>query len=265
MILFPPAKINLGLNVLGKRPDGYHEIETCMYPVQWFDLLELLQRDEFEFVQTGIVVDCPPDSNLCVRAFRMIQDRYSIPNVYMHLRKNIPMGAGLGGGSSDAAYVLIGLNELFSLDISKNDLRQMAGELGSDCPFFINSTPQIATGRGEFMENFELDLSDYFIKVVHPGIHIGTKEAYSGVRFIENRIALAGLLRQPIESWKHTLMNSFEYSIMTSNPKISDLKEQMYSEGAIYASMSGSGSSVYGIFKEEPTITITDTCWVAKL
>ncbi len=265
MILFPPAKINLGLNVFGKRSDGYHEIETCMYPIQWTDVLEVLPRDQFEFVQTGIPVDCSPENNLCVKAFRLMQKHFSVPNVFIHLRKNIPMGAGLGGGSSDAAYVLRGINELFSLEVGKEELNILAAELGSDCPFFINDKAQIATGRGEVMMDIKLDLSDFFVKVVHPSLHVGTKEAYEGVRFSEQEIRLSGLLRQPIESWKHTLENSFESSVLTKNTLIADLKDKMYADGAIFAAMSGSGSSVFGIFSELPNQLKNETSWVGVL
>lgn len=265
MILFPPAKINLGLNILGKRPDGYHEIETCMYPIHWTDVLELLPDDKFKFIQTGFTVDCSQEDNLCVKAFRLMQKHFAVPNVLMHLRKNIPMGAGLGGGSSDAAFVLRGLNDLFSLGATNDELKSMASELGSDCPFFIEDKVQLAQGRGEIMNEIELDLSEYFLKVVHPDIHVGTKEAYANVRFPESTVSLTGLLRQPIATWKHTIENSFEATVISKHSRIGTLKSEMYAEGAIYAAMSGSGSSVFGIFNEMPNESEKDTCWIGAL
>jgi 4-diphosphocytidyl-2-C-methyl-D-erythritol kinase len=255
MILFPPAKINLGLKVLGKRPDGYHEIETCMYSVGWTDVLELLPAAKFEFKQSGLIIDGDLNDNLCVRAFRLMQERFDIPDVYMHLRKNIPMGAGLGGGSSDAVFVLRGLNELFSLNIEETILRELALELGSDCPFFVTDVPQIGSGRGEILAPISLDLSDYYVKLVNPDIHVSTKEAYAGVSYSDHETSLRGLLRMPIETWTQTLFNDFEESICENHPEIAEVKEKLIEEGAVYASMSGSGSTVYGIFKTSPEKT----------
>lgn len=265
MILFPPAKINLGLNVLGKRPDGYHEIDTCMYPIQWTDVLELIPQDTFDFVQTGLIVDGPMEDNLCVKAFRQMQAHFNVPNVYMHLQKNIPMGAGLGGGSSDAAYVLKGINELFDLGVGNEKLMELAAELGSDCPFFIEAKPQLGQGRGELLREVDVNLKGYFIKVIHPGIHVGTKEAYQGVRFPEDQVSLSSLLRQPISSWRHTLQNSFEATVMPKHKGIEDLKLQMYSEGAVFAAMSGSGSSVFGIYENRPIVSNSASAWIGEL
>jgi 4-diphosphocytidyl-2-C-methyl-D-erythritol kinase len=252
MILFPPAKINLGLKVLGKRPDGFHEIETCMYSIDWTDVLELIEQIDFQFVQSGITVDCDQEDNLCVKAFRLMQEAFNVPNVHMHLRKNIPMGAGLGGGSADAAYVIRGINELFKLDLGNPKMIQLAAQLGSDCAFFIEDQPQIANGRGEVLSAIDLDLTLHHIKLVNPGIHVGTKEAYAGVKFSGELIPLRGLLRQPIEMWKHTLENDFESSVIETHPIIGEIKDQLYSEGAIYASMTGSGSTIFGIYAEKP-------------
>jgi 4-diphosphocytidyl-2-C-methyl-D-erythritol kinase len=257
MILFPPAKINLGLRVLGKRPDGYNEIETCMLSIPWTDVIELLPTSAFEFKQTGLTVDGDSSNNLCVKAFRLMQERYTIPNVYLHLRKNIPMGAGLGGGSSDAAYVLRGLNAIFSLNLPENVLRDLALELGSDCPFFITDSAQIGSGRGEILTPIEINLSGYYLKLVNPEIHVSTKEAYAGVHYSDHRTSLRGLLRMPLDTWEQTLGNDFEESIFKSHPEIADVKKKLIEEGAIYASMSGSGSTVYGIFKTPPQKTFS--------
>ena len=174
MILFPPAKINLGLKVLGKRPDGYHSIETCMIAVPFTDILEILPAERFQFVQTGLKVDGDVNDNLCSKAFHLLQEKYDLKGAYIHLRKNIPMGAGLGGGSADGTFVLRGLNDLFSLGLTNEELRNFAAQLGSDCPFFVEDVPQIAKGRGEELESAEVDLSGYYVKLINPGIHVGT-------------------------------------------------------------------------------------------
>ena len=255
MILFPPAKINLGLKVLKKRSDGYHEIETCMLAIPLTDVLEILPSDEFTFKQTGIQVDGDHASNLCVRAFRLFQERYEIPNAYIHLRKQLPMGAGLGGGSADASYVLRGLNAVFDVGLSDDQLCEMASELGSDCPFFISDSVQMARGRGEVLSDFTLKLTGYYLKLINPGIHISTKEAFAGIIFSEDVNSIDAILKQPIEAWKLGLKNDFERSIFEGHPIIGALKEQLYAEGAIYASMSGSGSTVFGIYPEKPNET----------
>ena len=255
MILFPPAKINLGLKVLKKRSDGYHEIETCMMSVPMTDVLEIVPSEKFEFKQTGIKVEGDQESNLCVKAFRLFRQRHTISNVYIHLRKQLPMGAGLGGGSADASYVLRGLNTLFDCGLSNDELRAMASELGSDCPFFIEDTVQIGKGRGTELSNFNLDLKGYYLKLINPGIHVGTKEAYDGIRFSDGTDSIENLLELPVADWKDRLNNDFEHTIFELHPSIGKLKEQLYAEGAVYASMSGSGSTVYGIFEKEPEIT----------
>lgn len=255
MILFPPAKINLGLKVLKKRLDGYHEIETCMLAIPISDVLEISPSAEFVFKQTGIKVDGDQESNLCVKAFRLFQSRYDIPNAYIHLRKQLPMGAGLGGGSADASYVLRGLNSLFGLGLSNDQLQEMASELGSDCPFFITDTAQIGRGRGEVLTDINLDLCAYYLKIINPDIHVGTKEAYARIIFSDSSIGVDDVLQQAIEEWKVLLKNDFETSIFERYPIIGELKNQLYTEGAVYASMSGSGSTVFGIFENKPEIT----------
>jgi 4-diphosphocytidyl-2-C-methyl-D-erythritol kinase len=255
MILFPPAKINLGLQVLFRRSDGYHELSTCMYPIPLFDVLELLPASSFVFHQTGIAIAGDSGDNLCVKAYELMRHRFNLPPVYMHLRKVIPMGAGLGGGSSDAAYVLKGLNEMFALGCSDAQLEVFAAELGSDCPFFIKNEAQIATGRGEVLAPSAVSLSDYFIKIVNPGIHVGTKEAYAGVVPETGRSALGSVLSQPISCWKDSLVNDFELSVFDRHPAIGEIKSALYEEGAVYAAMSGSGSTVFGIFEMEPEMS----------
>jgi len=255
MILFPPAKINLGLNVPFKREDAYHEIETCMYPIPFLDILEILPAEKFSFLQTGLVIPGNDSDNLCVKAYSLMKERYSIPPVYIHLRKEIPMGAGMGGGSADAAYVLKGLNELFELAVSEEELEELAGKLGSDCPFFIKAEPQIAKGRGEILSSCALTLNGYFLKIVNPGIHIGTREAYAGIEFGVLPKTIKEIVEGPISDWKDELKNDFETHIFKMHPSLLTLKNQLYKEGAIYAAMSGSGSTMFGIFKHEPTFT----------
>lgn len=250
MILFPNAKINIGLRILRKREDGFHDIESVMFPIPVYDILELLPSDEFVFKQTGLQVDSAPGTNLCEKAFHLMKEKHGIPNVYLHLRKQIPMGAGLGGGSSDAAFVLKGLNDLFELNLETELLESYAAKLGSDCAFFVKNCPQIATGRGEVLTPFNLTLKGKFFVLLNPGIHVGTKEAYSGVvpQLPDNSLEI--LLNTPIKNWKNTLVNDFETSVFHQFPAIGQLKDKLYQLGADYAAMSGSGSSVFGIFEE---------------
>jgi 4-diphosphocytidyl-2-C-methyl-D-erythritol kinase len=257
MIFFPPAKINLGLKVLHKRADGYHELDTCMVPVPLHDILEILPAKEFSFHQTGLSFEGANTDNLCIRAYQLLAGDYELPSVYIHLRKIIPMGAGLGGGSSDAAWVLKGLNTLFELGLTNQQLEAYAARLGSDCPFFIADAPQLAGGRGEELRPCEIDLSGYFIKLVNPGLHVSTAEAYSGVHYSESDPSLESILTQPIEAWKGSVINDFERSVCIRYPEIEQIKEQLYSEGAVFALMSGSGSTVYGIYGNEPVKTFS--------
>jgi 4-diphosphocytidyl-2-C-methyl-D-erythritol kinase len=253
MILFPPAKVNLGLNILFKREDGYHEIETCMVPIPFTDILEITEGDEFEFLQTGLAIPGNLDSNLCVKAFQLLKQKFAIPNVRIHLRKQIPMGAGLGGGSADAAYVLKGLNELFILNISTSELEEMAAHLGSDCPFFIQNKPQIARGRGEALSEINLDIKGKYLILLNPRIHVGTKEAYDGVQPRAASKRIEEILSGSVDTWQSELLNQFEQSIFPKYPLIKELKDSLIQMGAVYASMSGSGSSVFGIYNEKPT------------
>lgn len=255
MILFPPAKVNLGLNVLHKRSDGYHEIDSCMMAIPIFDVLEIIPKDEFSFRQTGLTVDGNVEDNLCVKAFRLFQKSYVIGNVFMHLRKEIPMGAGLGGGSADAAYVLMGLNEIFQVGLSDADLEELAAQLGSDCPFFIKNVPQITKGRGEILKPIDVDLNGYSLKVVNPGIHVGTREAYAGIEFRNEPLPVAKILSLPLAEWKDSLYNDFETSIFKTYPSLEQIKQTLYDEGAIYASMSGSGSTMFAIYDRPVGLT----------
>jgi 4-diphosphocytidyl-2-C-methyl-D-erythritol kinase len=265
MILFPPAKINLGLRVLFKRSDNYHEIDTCMVPIPFYDVLELLPSDEFKFIQTGLTVDGDPEQNLCVKAFRLMEKHFQVPNVYMHLRKEIPMGAGLGGGSADAAYVLRGLRDLFVPALGNDKLEELAAQLGSDCPLFIEDSARMASGRGEVLSAVELDLKGYYLKIVNPGIHIGTAEAYSGIEFPKEPESVRSVVSAPVQEWKDRLFNDFEVSAFKRHPELSEIKEKLYAEGAIYAAMSGSGSTMFGIYEQEPARTFSSSNFLEKI
>jgi 4-diphosphocytidyl-2-C-methyl-D-erythritol kinase len=266
MILFPPAKINLGLQILRKRADGYHDIASCMYPIPLFDILEILPADSLEFRQSGLEIPDVPEHNLVLKAWRLLHEGHGAPPAFFHLRKQIPMGAGLGGGSADAAYVLRGMNELFALGLSDVALRNLAAELGSDCAFFVENRAQFAEGRGEILSSLPLDLQGYYLKLIHPGIHVSTAEAYAGVIPSEAQISIPEILKCPIETWKTQLHNDFEDSIFPLHPVLKTIKEGLYSEGAVYASMSGSGSAVFGIFTSKPERIAADgNCWVLAL
>jgi 4-diphosphocytidyl-2-C-methyl-D-erythritol kinase len=258
MILFPPAKINLGLNVLHKREDGYHEIESCMIAIPFYDVLEIIPAKTFEFQQSGITIAGDSEDNLCVKAFRLLEQNYAIPPVSIYLRKIIPMGAGLGGGSADASYVVKAIVALYKLGISEDEQRELVTKLGSDCPFFISSQPQLAIGRGEILQPIAVDLKNYYLKLINPGIHIGTKEAYDGIQFSDDSSSVAAILDEPIENWKSQLKNDFERTAFKNHPTLAQIKASLYEEGAIYAAMSGSGSTLFGIFKEEPKLTFSN-------
>lgn len=265
MILFPSAKINLGLNILFKRPDAYHEIDSVMIPVPLFDVLEILPSEDFVFRQTGLTIEGDQSDNLCVKAYELLRDKFDLPPVFIHLRKEIPMGAGLGGGSADAAFVLKGLNDLFALNCLIPELEKFAATLGSDCPFFIRNEAQVAQGRGEVLAPCSVDLKGYFLKIVNPGIHVGTKEAYSGVSFDESGRSVKEIVEGPVDQWKGILKNDFEKSVFLLHPVLSGIKAELYLEGAIYASMSGSGSTMFGIYENKPELTFEDRGYMEKI
>jgi len=254
MILYPPAKINLGLNILRKRDDGYHDIDTCMVEIPFTDILELTKSESFEFLQTGITINGTGGTNLCEKAYQLVRSEYEIGPVRIHLRKQIPVGAGLGGGSADATYTLLALNQLFQLQLSIQKLKDLSSKLGSDCPFFVEGLPQIAQGRGEILSPVELDLSNVYLVLLNPGIHVGTKEAYEGVSLNDTAISVQELLQKPIQQWRYSLKNDFEKSVFHLFPEIQKLKELLYDSGAVYAAMSGSGSSVFGLFLVESPV-----------
>lgn len=248
MICFPPCKINLGLNIVRKRNDGYHDIETCFMPVPWCDVLEILPAAETRIHQTGIPISGEPTSNIVYKAFDLLRVDYQLPSVEIHLHKVIPHGAGLGGGSSDAAFALKLLSTLFNLQLSNQQLHHYALKLGSDCPFFLDPKPMLGFGRGDVLEPVSLELSGKFITLIKPAVHVSTADAYSGVIPIQPSVAIKDVLVMPLAAWRSHLKNDFEESVCKRYPIINDVKQALYEAGALYASMSGSGSTVYGIF-----------------
>jgi len=254
MILYPPAKINIGLSIVEKRPDGFHNIETVFYPIPLCDSLSIETAGagatcQLVFSCDGI--ELPDDDNLCCKAYRLLDDDFHLPPVIIRLYKAIPIGAGLGGGSSDAAYTLLALNSLFQLNIPDDELTRYASRLGSDCAFFLQDQPAFGTGKGDILEPLSLSLAGYHIIIVKPPVFVSTAEAYSSVTPKKVEHHLPELLKAPVSEWRHTVFNDFEASVFKMYPEIGQIKEKLYQEGAVYASMSGSGSSVYGIFDKE--------------
>lgn len=260
MIVFPNCKINLGLNVTQKRPDGFHNIETVFYPVKWHDSLEIIEdgTTPFDLKISGLKVSGNPEENLIFKAYKLLTQGAKLPGLKVHLHKVLPMGAGLGGGSSDAAFFLKLADKQLKLNLSTEKLTEMARKLGSDCAFFIENTPVFAKGKGDEFENVKINLNKYHILVVYPGIHSNTKEAYDGVVPKTPEKSIKQILNQPVETWKNDLINDFEKSIFKKYPEIEKLKNTLYQNGAIYSSLSGSGSAVFGIFKRKPEISFPE-------
>lgn len=260
MLAFSNCKINLGLHILNKRPDGFHNLETIFYPLNLCDTLEVIKGNntpgsKVKIITEGISVGEKAEDNLIAKAYYLLDSKYNLEPVTFCLLKNIPLGAGLGGGSGNAAFTLKLLNQLFGLKISDEQLIKYAGELGSDCAFFIKNKPCFASGRGEILEEINLDLSKYSIVVVKPAIHVSTKEAFYNIKpraTINSTPSVRDIINLPIGNWKESLINDFEYSVFPAYPGLVQIKEQLYREGAIYASMSGSGSAIFGIFKNKP-------------
>jgi 4-diphosphocytidyl-2-C-methyl-D-erythritol kinase len=249
MLDFPNAKINIGLFVTSKRADGFHNLQSCFYPVQWTDALEILPAEWNSFNITGLTVPGDAGSNLCLKAYNLLKQDFDLPPIQMHLHKVIPMGAGLGGGSADAAFTLRILNKLFDLEIRANAMEEYARQLGSDCAFFVRNKPVIATERGDVFSEVNLDLKGYSCVIVYPGIHITTAEAYESIVPSQPDCSMQMLLKQDVRVWKKILMNDFEKVLFPKYPELPHIKETLYKEGAKYASMTGSGSAVYGLFE----------------
>ncbi len=258
MISFPKAKINLGLRVIEKRDDGFHNIETIFYPISLSDALEfVVQRGkakEDELVITGIDIRTKPEKNLVMRALKSIRARYPVPPLKIHLHKAIPAGAGLGGGSSDASCMIKSINKCFRFGIPGEEMNEIAMELGSDCPFFLNPVPSAGTGRGEILKPVDPVLEGYYIVLLNPGINISTKEAYHNCTPAKREKKLEELIKGPLSGWKKTVLNDFEDFVFKVYPQVGELRKALYKSGAVYSSMTGSGSTVYGIFKDKPAV-----------
>ncbi len=269
MLIFPNAKINLGLRIIEKRPDGFHNIETIFLPIDLTDILEFIVAEENETTLniTGVQLKGNSNDNLLVKAWNIMNEIYDIPPVKIHLHKVIPIGAGLGGGSADAAFMLKGLNEYFECGCKCKELKEFALRLGSDCAFFIDNTPMFGTGRGEILEPLDIELHDYVILLVKPDIHIVTREAYSGIVPAMPTEQLKKIIRNPISDWQKLLINDFEHIVFEKYPEIRLLKNKLLEMGAIFAAMSGSGSAVYGIFEKDTVTNIKNNfknCFIYK-
>lgn len=257
MICFPNAKINLGLNIVSRRPDGYHNLETVFYPIGLKDALEIVPSDskeEYRFFQTGVHIQGNTADNLAIKAFRLLAAEREIPATDIHLFKKIPFGAGLGGGSADAAFMLRLLNDTYALGYSEKELQQFAAKLGADCPFFIRNKPVFATGTGDILEEIGLDLERYFFVLVKPEISVSTKDAYAMIISRKPDLSLKEIVKRPVTEWKMLMKNDFEVPVFKKYPEICTIKNRMYNLGAIFSSMSGSGSSVFGFFESEPDL-----------
>ena len=255
MITYPNAKINLGLNIVEKRPDGYHNLETVFYPINLQDALEvnLLEgEEEFSLKVSGVPIEGEPDNNLVVKAYRLLKKDYpEMPAIDIHMYKHIPTGAGLGGGSADAAFMIKLLNDKFKLNLSIEKMEEYAAILGADCAFFIQNKPVFATGIGNIFEPIQLSLKGYYLVLVKPDIFVSTKDAFAHIIPSQPTQSLKEIIRMPVETWRATMKNDFEDSVFQKFPEIAAIKDKLYDLGAVYASMSGSGSSVYGIFREQ--------------
>lgn len=254
MITFPNAKINLGLNIIEKRPDGYHNLETIFYPINLQDALEVTRREnndkEYTLHISGAPLEGEPEDNLVVKAYKLLKKDYpGLLPVDIHMYKHIPAGAGLGGGSSDAACMIKLLNDKFSLGLSTERMEEYAVKLGADCASFIRNKPVFATGIGNLFEPVELSLKGYHIILIKPDIFVSTRDAFAEIKPVRPAVSLKEIVKQPMETWKNSMKNDFEDSVFKKFPEIAAIKDELYDLGAVYAAMSGSGSSVYGIFK----------------
>lgn len=254
MITFPNAKINLGLNIVEKRPDGYHNLETIFYPINLQDALEVTRREnndkEYTLHISGFPLEGEPEDNLVVKAYKLLKKDYpGLLPVDIHMYKHIPAGAGLGGGSSDTACMIKLLNDKFSLGLSTERMEEYAVKLGADCAFFIRNKPVFATGIGNLFEPVELSLKGYHIILIKPDIFVSTRDAFAEIKPVRPAVSLKEIVKQPMETWKNSMKNDFEDSVFKKFPEIAAIKDELYDLGAVYAAMSGSGSSVYGIFK----------------
>lgn len=266
MVTFPNAKINLGLSITGKLHTGYHSIESCLYPIPWCDVLEFIPGKKISFSSSGIAIPGDEEDNLVLKAYKLLRKDFGLPELNIHLHKIIPMGAGLGGGSADAAFMLKMLNSEFQLFLDDSVLEDYAAQLGSDCPFFIQNKPAIAIGTGTDLEVFDLDLAGMWMLLIKPEVHISTQEAYANVTPKPNEVDLKALLEsKDFSLWREKLINDFEASIFPNHPVLGKIKEALYQNGAAYAAMSGSGSTLFGLYTEKPEISPAFETYTHKL
>ena len=255
MITFPNAKINLGLNVLNKRTDGYHNISSLFLPIPLKDALEIIPcSGATQFSSSGIDLGCKDEDNLVLKAYYLLAQAYHLPAVKIHLHKHIPFGAGLGGGSADAAFALKMLNDMFGLQLSEKVLESYAVNLGADCAFFIKNRAALAQGIGDELSDYPIELQGYSLLLVKPDVHVSTPDAYRFVKPQIPNLSLGDVLQLPIELWSLHLKNDFETSVFAQYPSLALIKQNLYESGAVYAAMSGSGSSIFGIFKQKPKL-----------
>ena len=258
MLIFPNAKINIGLNIINRRDDGYHNLETVFYPINIKDALEIVVAEKLSFESSGLEIPGRTEDNLCIKGYHLLKKDFDLPPVKIHLHKNIPIGAGLGGGSADAAFFIRLINQNFNLRMTDDQMIGYARQLGADCAFFIQNKPMFAFDKGDEFEPIRLDLSKYKIVVVMPPVHVSTAEAYRGVSPAPVKESLMDLIYEPISEWRKFIKNDFEASVFKNHPEIRGVKAALYEAGAVYASMSGSGASVFGIFEDTPDLSAVE-------
>ncbi len=258
MLIYSNAKINIGLNIVEKRSDGFHNIETIFFPIGLQDAIEIADsktQAPYTFSSSGIPININAEDNIVVKAYKLIREKYNFPAQDIHLHKKVPFGAGLGGGSANAAYMIKLLNKKFNLGMSHEYMENEVKKLGSDCAFFIKNEPAFADQKGDHLKSINIDLSGYHLLLIKPDIHISTPEAYANITAKQAKISLKELIKEPIENWKGLIKNDFEENIFLNHPLLAKIKNELYEQGALYASMSGSGSSLFGLFKNTPHIS----------
>jgi 4-diphosphocytidyl-2-C-methyl-D-erythritol kinase len=258
MITFPSAKINIGLNIIKKRNDGYHNLETIFYPIKIKDALEIIESSEMGFETSGIAIPGQSSDNLCLKAYDLLKKDFDLPNINIHLHKKIPIGAGLGGGSADAAFFIKLVNDKFNLALTESKMQDYCRKLGADCAFFIQNKPVYAFDKGDVFEAIDLDLSNYHLTLVMPAVHVSTAEAYNGVNPKQPSISLKELIKLPLAEWQGKITNDFEEHILNNHPQIAKVKTDLLAAGALFALMSGSGASVYGIFEKPVDLSLLE-------
>ncbi len=257
MVVFPNAKINLGLNIIEKRQDGDHNIESCFYPIPFTDALEVIESKKLSFTSSGIPIPGNSKDNLCLKAYHLLKGQFDIPPVAIHLHKHIPIGAGLGGGSADGAFMIKLLNEKFNLEISVEEQEKLAGQLGSDCPFFIQNKPVFVEGTGNVFSDIDFSLKGYYLALALPNVYVSTPNAYASIIPVKSSINLKSMLQNtPVQAFQGVVKNDFETPVFKKYSALELIKQELIKQGALYASMSGSGSAVYGIFKEVPQLNL---------